>query len=85
MVCKIGFKKWNAKIALLLASMVVTYHIKLFRAGADRHNNILMSLLLLVVETITSTIKPKCKVRLRFNAFQTYRVAHKNVPIFLWQ
>ena len=34
---------------------------------ADRHNNILMSLLLLVVETITSTIKPKCKVRLRFN------------------
>ena len=47
--------------------MVVTYHIKLFRVGADRHNSILMSPLLLVVETITSTIKLKCKVRLRFN------------------
>ena len=47
--------------------MVVTYHIKLFRVGADRHNSILMSPLLLVVETITSTIKLKCKVRLRFS------------------
>ena len=32
---------WNAKIALLLASMVVTYYIELFRSGADRHNDIL--------------------------------------------
>ena len=32
--------------------MVVTYYIKLFHAGADRHNGILMSLLLLVAETI---------------------------------
>ena len=32
--------------------MVVTYYIKLFRTGADRHNGILMSLLLLVAETI---------------------------------
>ena len=31
--------------------MVVTYYIKLFRTGADRHNGILMSLLLLVAET----------------------------------
>ena len=31
--------------------MVVTYYIKLFRMGADRHNGILMSLLLLVTET----------------------------------
>ena len=51
MVCKIGFTNWNAKIALLCASMVVTYYIKLFRTGADRHNGILKSVLLLVVET----------------------------------
>ena len=25
MICKIGFTKWNAKTALLRASMVVTY------------------------------------------------------------
>ena len=31
--------------------MVVTYYIKLFRTGADRHNGILKSLLLLVAET----------------------------------
>ena len=51
MVYKIGFTNWNAKIALLCASMVVTYYIKLFLTGADRHNGILKSLLLLVVET----------------------------------
>ena len=50
MVCKIGFTNWNIKIALLRASMVVTYYIKLFRTGADRYNGILMSLLLLVAE-----------------------------------
>ena len=32
--------------------MVVTYYIKLVRAGSDRHNGIVMSLLLLVTETI---------------------------------
>ena len=32
--------------------MVVTYYIKLFRTGANRYNGILMSLLLLVAETI---------------------------------
>ena len=52
MVCKIGLTNWNSKIALLRASMVVTYYIKLFRTGANRHNSILMSLLLLVSETI---------------------------------
>ena len=36
MVCKIGFTNWDVKIALLRASMVVTYYIKLFRTGADR-------------------------------------------------
>ena len=42
----------NAKITLLRASMVVTYYVKLFRTGADRHSSILMPLLLLVAETI---------------------------------
>ena len=51
MVCKIGFTNWNAKIALLRASMVVTYYIKHFQTGADRHNGILMSLLFIVAET----------------------------------
>ena len=51
MVYKIGFTNKNAKIALLRASMVVTYYIKLFRTGAGRQNGILMSLLLLVAET----------------------------------
>ena len=54
MVWQIGFTNWNAKIALLRASMVVTYYIKLFRTRADRHNGILMSLLLLVSETINT-------------------------------
>ena len=40
-------------MAFSRASMVVTYYIKLFHTGADRHNSILMSLLLLVAETIT--------------------------------
>ena len=52
MVCKIGFTNWNANIALLSASMFVTYYIKFFWMGSDRHNGILMSLLLLVAETI---------------------------------
>ena len=52
MVCKIGFTNWNAKVGLLRASMVVTYYIKLFRTGANKHNGILMSLLFQVVETI---------------------------------
>ena len=50
MVSKTGFTNWNAKIAILRASMVVTYYIKLFRTGADRHNGILIPLLLLVAE-----------------------------------
>ena len=54
MVCKIGFTK--TKIALLRESMVVTYYIKVFLTGADRHNSILMALLLLVAETITIKI-----------------------------
>ena len=42
----------NWKIALVRASMVVTYYIKFFSAGTDRHNGILISLLLLVAQTI---------------------------------
>ena len=38
--------------------MVVTYYIKLFRTVADRHNSILMSLLLLVAEAISWIIYP---------------------------
>ena len=38
-------KKWNTN----------TYYIIFFHAGADRHNGILMSLLLLVAETNSST------------------------------
>ena len=46
----------NGKIALVLASVIVTYYVKLFRTGTDRHNGILMSLLLLVAETIKSVL-----------------------------
>ena len=49
MVYKMGFSNWNT-IALLRASMVVTYYIKLFQTGTDRRKGILMSLLLLVAE-----------------------------------
>ena len=41
----------NRKIALVRASMVVTYCIETSRSGADRHNGILISLLPLVAET----------------------------------
>ena len=36
--------------------MVITYYIKLFQTGAHKHNGILMSLLLLVTETIKDFI-----------------------------
>ena len=47
-----GISVENRKIALERVSMVVTFYIKLFHTGADRCNGILMSLLLLVAETI---------------------------------
>ena len=50
-------KPANARrFALLRASMVVTYYIKLFCTGADRNNSILMSLLRLVAETMKALI-----------------------------
>ena len=63
----------NGKIALVRASMVIAYYIKLFRTGADRHNGILMSLLLLVAETIkvkTDKTKPN-GVEIIFNINET--------------
>ena len=47
------FSVENGKIALVRGSMVVTYYIKLFCTRADWHNGILMSVLLLVADTIT--------------------------------
>ena len=54
---KMEFPVEHGKIALVRASIVVTYYIKLFRTGDDRHNGILMSLLLLVAETIKSIFR----------------------------
>ena len=46
-----GLQNWfYVKIALFRVSMVVTYYIKLYQTGVDRHNSILMSLLLLVAD-----------------------------------
>ena len=56
MVCKIVFTNSNAKPSLLRASMVVTYYIKLFQMGADKHNGVLMSLLVLVAETMMKNL-----------------------------
>ena len=43
----------NGKITLVRALMVLTYYIKLFLTGADRHNGILVSLLVLVAAAIS--------------------------------
>ena len=53
--------------------MVVTYYIKLFRTGADRHNGILMSPLHLVAETIIKIKKKQKQERSKFSKekFQT--------------
>ena len=50
-----AFCLFQAKIAFFHASMVVTYYTRLFRTRADRHNSILMSLLLLVAESMTNS------------------------------
>ena len=55
----------NGKIILVRASMVVTYYIELFRTDADRRNGILMSLLLLVAETISLHYQTVIDQRLR--------------------
>ena len=43
----------KGKFGLARASMVVIFYIKLFRTGANRHTGIIMSLLLLVAETVS--------------------------------
>ena len=48
----------NGKIALVRASMVVTYFIKLLHTATDKHNGILMSLRLLVSEKIIQMVIP---------------------------
>ena len=66
------FPVGNEKIALARASMVVTYYIKLFRKEPYKHNGVLMSLLLLVKETIR-----KCSFHLAKNIlFYSKRVLH---------
>ena len=72
MVCKIGFTNWNSKIALLRAFMVVTYYVKLLRTGADRHNGILMSLVLLVAETIIRSSHWRCSIKKLFLRIPQY-------------
>ena len=76
MFLKRKFPVKNGKIALVLASMVVTYYAKPFRTGADRHNGILMSLLLLVVETIMFTL---------FNTPLLDELAFQTVISLFWQ
>ena len=43
----------NGKITLVRAFMVVTYYVQLLLTRADRHNSILMSLLILFAVTIS--------------------------------
>ena len=58
---KKGISSLKRKIAVLRGPTVVTYDIKLFRTGADRHNGILMSLVLLVAETKKKKKDQYCK------------------------
>ena len=56
--------RWSVKFVLQTetqkwrASVVVTFYIKLFRAGVDRRNGILISLILLVTETMNWSSLP---------------------------
>ena len=60
------FKAKNRKIALLRASMLVACYIKLFRTGTDRHNVILISLLLLVAKTEIKLLEKEAEYQLFF-------------------
>ena len=57
--------------------MVVTYYIKLFRTGTDEYNGILMSLLLLVAETIGFSKFPHLHLSF-FLAMKNWAIANKN-------
>ena len=50
--------------------MVVTYYVRFFRTGVDRHSGILMSLLLLVTETIKCFFNRKSLVWWIITAFR---------------
>ena len=58
--------------------MVVTYYVKLFRTGVDRHSSILMSFLLLVGETIEDGFSLPVYELLKFISFIIQKKA------FLW-
>ena len=61
--------------------MVVTYYVKLFRIGSDRRSSILMSLLLLVGETINK--KTQMFQQWRLLQFAVVRVGFKsNLDLF---
>ena len=68
----------NWKNAPVRVSMVVNYYVKLFRTGADRFNGILMSLLLVVVETI-NYLKSCKSGTLVFHKFLTKIISSKGL------
>ena len=57
--------------------MVVNYYIKPFLTGADRHNNILMPLILLVADTKKGSIKD-----VFLEIFQNFQNSFMNI---LWK
>ena len=74
----------NGKIVLVGASIVVTYYIKLFRTGADRHSGILMSLILLVAETINVVLSLLHHIKIKLpvkNIFSKHGQIHGNLEV----
>ena len=66
--------------------MVVTYYIKLFRTGADRHKSILMSLHLLVAEIIIKNLNHILAAHtVYYKIFPFLRIWSTNVLISLLQ
>ena len=66
--------------------MVVTYYIKVFRTGVDRHKSILMSLLLLVAEiTIKNLNHILAAHTVYYKIFPFLRIWSTNVLISLLQ
>ena len=62
--------------------MVVTYYNKLFRTGANRHNGILVSLLLLVAETISNaSTNNETSAEVLYNLLNKLKCNHlKSIP-----
>ena len=65
----ISLFKQKQKIVLLHSPVVITYYIKPFHKGADKHKLILMSLLRLAAETKMSFISPE-----KFSLFSRYLI-----------